>query len=65
MKNEIQPIETAPYGKIILVKNDLMDTFVKATRGFTNNGIVHKNQTYFTAYPSGRLVCPTEWKYDD
>lgn len=57
-----QPIETAPYGKIIEVRNSLMAEPVRATRGFIWCGEVHKDQTLFTSVYTGNLVCPTEWR---
>ena len=64
------PVESAPYGKTLLVRNDLMDRPVRATRGYVFNGAVHPDQTFFTSvytpdeffpFPAGKLVCPTEW----
>ena len=64
------PIETAPYGKVIRVRNKLMDRPVLATRGYVHNGSVHPDQTFCTSeytpdqffpFPSGKLVCPDEW----
>lgn len=64
------PVETAPYGKILLVRNSVMPKPVRATRGYVHDGAVHQDQTFFTSvytpddlypFPAGRLVCPTEW----
>lgn len=65
------PIDSAPYGKVLLVRNNLTRTPVRATRGYVHNGAVHADQTFFTSvytpdyegmfFPAGRLVCPTEW----
>ncbi len=71
---EWQPIETAPYGVIVEVKNGMMEKPVLATRGYVFNGAVHKDQTFFTTvftpdrfFPitAGHLVCPTEWRHVD
>lgn len=65
-----KPISEAPYGKTILVRNKLMDSPVRATRGYVHNGSVHPDQTFCTSvftpdeffpFPSGKLVCPDEW----
>lgn len=64
------PINTAPYGKIILVRNKLTEKPVRATRGYVHNGAVHPDQTFCTSvytpdqffpFPGGKLVCPDEW----
>jgi hypothetical protein len=71
-----KPIETAPYGVTILVRNGLMTDPVRATRGYVHNGAVHADQRFFTSvytpnfegmpFPAGKLVCPTEWtEFDD
>jgi hypothetical protein len=65
------PISTAPFQKVILVKNELMEKPVRATRGYSHNGVVHPDNTFFTSVytpdryfpaPAGCLVCPTEWR---
>lgn len=69
--SEWNDIKTAPYQKTILVKNDLMDEPVRATRGYTYNGAVHADNTFCTSvytphkhFPTfaGKLVCPSVWK---
>lgn len=66
-----QPIETAPYRRVLEVKNDSMDKPVLATRGYVCDGAVHEDQRFFTSvytydkhfpFPSGVLVCPTHWR---
>ena len=70
MQDQWHPIETAPYGKTILVRNKIMNKPVRATRGYVHNGAVHPDQTFFTSeytpdkyfpFPAGQLVCPDEW----
>jgi hypothetical protein len=48
-----------------------MDEPCLATRGYTHNGMVHPDRTFFTSVftphrffptPGGDLVCPTEWR---
>jgi hypothetical protein len=65
-----KPINEAPYGKTILVRNKLMGKPIMATRGFVHNGTVHPDQTFCTSvftpdefypFPAGKLVCPDEW----
>ena len=65
-----QPIATMPYGIVCLVKNDIMEKPVRATRGFVLNGAVHADQSFCTSvftpdpefsYPAGHLVCPSLW----
>ncbi|MGB0410170.1 MAG: hypothetical protein ACPGFA_01170 [Pikeienuella sp.] len=65
-----QPIETAPYGKIVWIKNDMMENPVLATRGYTHNGAVHEDQSFFTTVytpdrffptPAGNLAVPNVW----
>ncbi len=67
---EWQSIETAPWQTVIRVRNSLMEKPVLATRGYTHNGAVHPNKTFFTSVftpddffpmPAGNLVCPDEW----
>jgi hypothetical protein len=67
---EWKPIITAPYSKTILVRNKLMETPVRAKRGYVHNGAVHPDQSFCTSeytpdqffpFPAGRLVCPEEW----
>ena len=69
---EWQPIETAPYQEVIEVKNSKMRKPILATRGYSYDGMVHKDDTFCTSvytpdefggYPAGRLVCPTHWRY--
>jgi hypothetical protein len=71
---EWKPAATAPYMTVVWVKNEQMDEPVLATRGYLVDGMVHENQEFFTSvytpgdgfsFPSGRLVCPTEWKPAD
>lgn len=71
---EWQPIETAPYGKVVEVRNDCMKFSVRATRGYVvpETGFVHENQNYFTTQctkidefefmGAGKLACPSEWR---
>lgn len=68
--SEWKPIESAPYGKTLWVRNKLMEAPVLATRGYVHNGAVHPDQTFFTSvytpdkffpFPPGKLVCPDEW----
>lgn len=66
-----QPLDTAPYGETVWVRNHMMDAPVKATRGWAENGTVNGNDKLFTSKTTvhngehymapGRLVCPTEW----
>ncbi|MBB5040848.1 hypothetical protein [Shinella fusca] len=67
---EWRPIDTAPYGQTILVRNRLFGKPVRATRGYVHDGAVHPDQTFFTSvytpddffpFPAGKLVCPDEW----
>ncbi|TNE46875.1 MAG: hypothetical protein EP341_09645 [Sphingomonadales bacterium] len=67
---EWQPIETAPWQEVILVKNDIMKNPVKATRGYKSESGVHPDDTFCTTeytpdrfFPTfaGNLVCPTHW----
>jgi len=66
-----KPIESAPYGEVVEVRNELMEEPCRATRGYIWNGKVHANQNFFTSVytphqyfptPAGQLVCPTEWR---
>jgi len=68
-----QPIETAPYQKVIEVRNEVMEEPVKATRGFKCNltGMVSERQDAFTTVytphkffptPAGNLVIATQWR---
>ncbi len=68
-----KPIESAPYQRVIWVRNKLMEKPVKATRGYADeNRMVHPDTTYCTSvhtpetgglgFPAGMLVCPDEWK---
>lgn len=65
-----QPIDSAPYGRVLWVRNPQMEEPCKATRGYVYNGMVHENQSFFTTVytthrffptPAGKLCCPTEW----
>lgn len=65
-----KPAETAPYGKVVWIRNPQMEEPCKATRGYVHNGMVHENQLFFTTvytphpfFPTfaGKLACPTEW----
>ena len=69
--SEWQPIETAPYQKVIEVKNNIMDNPVLAIRGYSTAAGVHPNNTFCTSvytpdkyfpFPPGKLVCPTQWR---
>lgn len=69
-----QDIETAPYQKVIEVKNDLMEKPCLATRGYSRNGMVHPDNTFCTSVytpddffptPAGKLICPTHWRSVD
>lgn len=71
MSGEWQDIKTAPYQKVIEVKNDIMDTPVLATRGYATSTGVHPDKTFCTSvytpdkffpFPAGKLVCPTHWR---
>jgi len=66
-----RPIKSAPWGKVVEVRNPQMDEPCLATRGYTHNGMVHPDRTFFTSVftphrffptPGGDLVCPTEWR---
>lgn len=66
-----RPIATAPWQTTVLVKNDIMDEPVRATRGYQTKSGTHPNKDFFTSVytpdkyfpmPSGHLVCPTVWK---
>lgn len=72
--NEWQPIETAPWGKVLEVKNDVMERPCLATRGYIHNGMVHEDHTFFTTVytsdrffpiPAGNLVLPNVWRYPE
>lgn len=67
-------IETCPWMKPVLVKNDIMDRPVIATRGYVSNGAVNPDRNLFTLVKDtdevmplqkGSLVCPTVWKEID
>lgn len=69
-EREWLPAETAPYKKVIWVRNSLMERPVKALRGFAPDGVVNPDASLFTSLftndrffptPGGRLVCPTQW----
>ena len=63
-------IGAAPYMTVLLVKNEMMDEPVEATRGYIFRGMVHENNKYFSAVGGGgyfnlkasSLVCPTMWR---
>lgn len=68
-----RPISSAPFGKVIEVRNSQMDHPCLATRGYVRNGMVHENTKFCTTVftpspdglfptPSGQLVCPDEWR---
>ena len=66
-----QPIGTAPFQKVIWVRNPRMEKPVKATRGYVNELGVHPDDTFCTSvftndkffpFRSGQLVVPTEWR---
>jgi hypothetical protein len=66
-----QPIATMPWQTVCEVRNPQMEEPCRATRGYTHNGMVHPDTTFCTSVftphrffptPSGRLVCPTEWR---
>lgn len=62
------PISTAPYQKVIEVKNSLMETPERATRGYNTRLGVHPNNTYCSGVGfmgglrEGNLICPTMWR---
>lgn len=65
-----KPIESAPYQRVVWVRNPQMDEPCKATRGYVHNGMVHPDQSFFTTVytphrffptPAGKLCCPVEW----
>lgn len=67
-----EPIATAPFQTVILVKNRLMDQPVKATRGYQAESGVCEDTTLFTGVYTpggilgplcrdGQLICPDEW----
>ena len=68
-------IKSAPYQRVVWVRNEQMKEPVKATRGYHVPGVgVHSDNTFFTTAftphphfptPAGNLVCPTEWKECD
>ena len=69
-----KPISSAPWGRVVEVRNEMMDEPCLATRGYVYNGAVHENRKFFTTVytphdyfptPAGRLVCPTEWRFPD
>jgi hypothetical protein len=71
MSSGWKPIETAPWQKVVLVRNDQMEKPIRATRGYVTETGVHPDSTFFTSVytpdkyfpdPAGRLVCPTVWK---
>ena len=67
-----QPIDTAPYGKVLEVENDCLEAPVLATRGYVVDGVVHADQSFFTSawtpdfpgwpFPAGRLICAKRWR---
>lgn len=66
-----QPVESAPWQKVLEVRNPYMDEPCLATRGYAYNGMVHPNPRYFTTVytpdrdcptPAGEMCCPTEWR---
>lgn len=70
MERVWKSIDTAPYQKIVWVRNKCMVRPIKATRGFSRDGVVHSDQSFFTSVftnerylpmAPGKLVCPTEW----
>lgn len=65
-----QPAATAPFRKVVWVRNSQMEKPVKATRGYVHDGMVHEDTMLFTTvftndkfFPvsAGRMVCPDEW----
>ena len=69
--SEWHPIKTAPYQETIEVRNPQLDNPVLATRGFMTESGMHPDTSFCTSvftpgeffpFPSGRLVCPTEWR---
>lgn len=69
--SEWQPIETAPWGQVLEVRNRLMKKPVRATRGYIYNGMVHEDHSFFTTVytpdeffpmPAGKMCCPDEWR---
>lgn len=72
--SEWHPIEDAPWGVVVEVRNKVMDYPVRASRGYVAAGVVHRNTLFFTSHctpdpggifhtPPGGLICPTEWRY--
>jgi len=66
-----KPVVSAPYQRVLEVRNEQMDEPCLATRGYVYNGAVHPNTTFFTTVytphrffptPAGQLCCPTEWR---
>lgn len=65
-----KPIKSAPWQKVIWVKNDLMENPVKATRGYMTETGVHPDTSFCTTVytpdkyfptPAGRMCCPSHW----
>ncbi|MDR6511506.1 hypothetical protein J2792_002378 [Novosphingobium capsulatum] len=54
------PVKTAPWEKVVWVRNPAMNEPVLATRGYAHNGVVRRDSTLFTT-PAGWLCLPTEW----
>lgn len=68
---EWQPIESAPFRKVIEVRNPQMEKPVLATRGYADENGVHPDLTFCTSvytpddmFPTraGMLVCASEWR---
>ena len=71
MTEEWKPIASAPWQRVVWVRNTLMEKPVKATRGYATDIGVHPDNTFFTTVytpdrffptPAGNLCCPTEWQ---
>jgi hypothetical protein len=74
-KLDWKPIETAPYQKVIALRNHVMKdpAFVLGTRGFATGRGIHPNQSFCTtvyspdprgsifSFPAGKLMCADEW----
>jgi len=67
---EWKPIESAPFQKVVWVRNSLMEKPCKATRGYMTETGIHPDMSFFTTVytsdrffpiPAGNLVCPDEW----
>ena len=66
-----KPIKSAPWQTVVEVRNEAMKKPCLATRGYSYDGVVHRDRTFFTSVwtpdeffptPAGNLVVPTEWR---